>query len=80
MNDPYRIKFENGNISISLFERGNPIPHTYFKGDIKNKRTKEYLEKIKQKISDKNAKEFIQSFLDLGDYYAKKIKKDFRSG
>lgn len=77
MNDPYRIKFENGKISISLFERGNPIPHTHFKGNIKNKRTKEYLKNIKQKISDKNAREFIQSFLDLGDCYAKKINKDF---
>lgn len=77
MQDPYRIKFENGKISIALFNRGNPIPHTRFKGKLKEKRTQECLKKIRNKISDKNAIKFIDSFLYFGDKYKESMKKDF---
>lgn len=77
-DDPYRIKFENGKISIVIFERGNPIPHTKFKGKIDNKNTRETLKELKEKFGDKKAKDFIDSFLEIGENYEKRIKKDFQ--
>lgn len=77
-DDPYRIKFENGKISIAFFERGNPIPHTKFKGKIDSKNTRETLKELKEKVGDKKAKDFIDSFLEIGENYEKRIKKDFQ--
>lgn len=77
--DPYRIKFENGKISVSFFERGNPIPHTKFKGKIDSKETQEALKDLKEKVGDTKAKNFIESFLEIGESYSKKITKDFNN-
>lgn len=76
-NDPYRIKFENGKISIALFQKGNPIPHTSFKGAIDSKETQNFLVEVKDKISDEKAQEFISSFIFFGNNYSKRIKEDF---
>jgi len=75
--DPYIIKFENGKISVVFFERGNPIPHTKFKGRIDSQETIETLKDLREKVGDKKAKKFIDSFLEIGDDYKKRIKKDF---
>ena len=77
MKDPYRIKFENGKITVALFQKGNPIPHTYFKGEVDKIKTQNFLKEVKNKIDDDKAREFIKSFIFIGNNYSKRINKDF---
>lgn len=56
MKDPYKIKIDdNGNISINVFENGNPIPYISFKGKINDKKTKDFLNKVKYKFANEDA-------------------------
>jgi hypothetical protein len=78
IKEPYRIKAENGKITISLFDLNSPIPHTYYKGRIFDKKTQDFLKTALYKINDKQARSFIKSFITIGDYYTEKMKKDFK--
>jgi len=78
-DDPYRIKFENGKITIALFQKGNPIPYTYFKGEIDKLRTQKFLKDIENKIADRKARDFVKSFILVGENYGKRVNKDFEN-
>ena len=77
MNDPYRIKIENGKITVSLFDKGNPIPYIHIKGPIYSERTIESLKEVRHKIGDKNAVRLINDFIFIGEKFSKKLNKDF---
>ena len=63
-DDYYRIKFENGIISVLIFDKNNPIPHTSYKGKFSSKETIMFLEEAYNRINDKLAKKFIKSVLE----------------
>lgn len=75
--DPYRIKIENGKISISIFQRGNPIPHTKYKGTIDNPKTKRFIENVIYKFSDRNAIDFLSFFISNSKQFKKRMTGDF---
>lgn len=77
-NDYYRMKVENGKISIALFEKSNPIPHTKYKGKIDSKETQQFLKDIHEWIPDKEAKNFLKGFINYGEEYSKDMKEDFK--
>ncbi len=61
----YRLKIENGEISLMLFDKGNPIPHTKYKGSLTDEKTKKFLIEIYNRFYDKNIKLFIESFVGI---------------
>lgn len=73
----YRIKLESGKISISLFDKGNPIPHTSYKGNIKSQKTKDFIKEAYNRIADKQVKSFLASFIDFGESFSQQLKRDF---
>ena len=79
MQDPYRIKVENGKISINIFQEGNPIPHTSYKGKLDSKKTKEFIEIVRNKFSDKHAIDFLSSFIKSSGEYKERINQDWKT-
>lgn len=77
MQDPYRIKVENGKISISIFQNGNPIPHTNYKGNLESKKTKEFIQRIIHKFSDRYAIDFLSSFIKSSNDFKKRMNQDW---
>jgi hypothetical protein len=73
----YRLKIENGEISVAFFDKGNPIPHTKYKGKLSEEKTKHFLEEAYNRFSDDNIKKFLKSFVNLGESYKERMKKDF---
>lgn len=73
----YKIKFENGEITVMLFDKDNPIPHTHYKGKINSEKTIIFLDEIYNRIYDRQMKFFIKSFIKLGKEYSNRIKQDF---
>lgn len=73
----YSVRLKNGNISISIFDKGNPIPHTYYKGDIDSKKTQEFIRDVMDWFSCPKVKEFLKGFVKTGETYNSKLKKDF---
>jgi len=78
MQDPYRIKLENGKISIHLFEHGKPIPHTSYKGKIESERTKEFIKTVINKFSDKEVVDFLSFFISNSRYFKDKMNSDWK--
>lgn len=73
----YRLKIENGIISVAFFDKGNPIPHTKYKGKLSETKTKDFLMEAYNRFCDKNIKKLIKSFVDFGESYSKRLKRDF---
>ncbi|MFW6173054.1 MAG: hypothetical protein ACOC5T_04855 [Elusimicrobiota bacterium] len=63
-DDYYRIKFENGVISVFIFDKNNPIPHTSYKGKVSSKETIMFLEEAYNRINDQLVKKFIRSVVE----------------
>lgn len=74
----YRVKVENGEINVAIFDKGNPIPHTKYRGKIGEEKTKEFLHEAYNRLCDKNIRRFIKSFIDVGEDYSNRVKKDFK--
>lgn len=76
--DFYRIKFENGKITIMLFDKNNPIPHTRIKGSLKDKNVREAIKLLKEKYGSTFSHSFLDIF-EIAEGYDKQIKEDFES-
>jgi hypothetical protein len=77
MKDPYRINIENGKISIALFNDGNPIPYTSYKGKVDCPKTERFIRDILNNIGDKKARDFLKFFVENSKYFKNKIEGDF---
>lgn len=73
----YRLKIENGEISVAFFDKGNPIPHTKYKGKLSEEKTKDFIKEAYNRFSDENVRRFLKSFAELGESYKERMKKDF---
>lgn len=73
----YRLKIENGEISVAFFDKGNPIPHTKYRGKLSEEKTRQFISEAYFRFSDENIRKFLKSFVEIGDSYSKNINKDF---
>lgn len=78
MQDPYRIRLENGEIAINLFERGKPIPHTSYKGKIDSSKTKDFINKVINKFSDKDVVDLLSFFVENSKFFKDRINSDWK--
>lgn len=60
----YRVKLENGNIGISLFDRGNPIPFYRYNGKLNKEVTINAIKDIIFKISNKDLIYFLEAIIN----------------
>lgn len=58
-----RVKFENGIITLDVFERNNPAPVFHIKGHIKDKNVRKQIAKIKEHYGSA----FFSDVLDFVD-------------
>lgn len=72
----YRLKIENGEINIAFFDKGNPIPHTKYKGNLSDEKTRRFLQEAYNRFYDKTIRKFIKSFIEVKPINQKIIKKD----
>ena len=63
-DDYYRIKFENGIISVFIFDKNNPIPHTSYKGKVTSRETVMFLKEAYNRISDSMVRSFIKTIVE----------------
>lgn len=77
MTDYYRLKIENGIFNMSIFDKGNPIPHTKHKGKITSELTQDFIKDAYNKVEDPYVKKALNSFIKMSNDFHKKINKDF---
>jgi len=73
--DYYRVTMDNGKISILLFDKDNPVPHTKIKGRLKDKHVREAIENLKKKYGGAFVSDF-SDLIDIGTNFNKKFEQD----
>jgi len=60
----YRIKIDNDVLTLFIFDRDNPIPHTKYKGKINSYKTKIFLSEIQNRIDDVIIKKLLNTIVN----------------
>lgn len=60
----YKIRMENGIITLLIFDRDNPIPIVKYKGKLNSEKTKIFLDEMKNRIDDLVIKRIVNTIVE----------------